>query len=162
MRPSTQFALFLVAVALAVVLAVQGQAIGWWQVGGGWSRSANGVALVSSTTPVTGGRYDSLESPRGTDYQVPAGQTLYITNWIGTPQMASGSSFTLEIGYGDTAVNNSVAAPTTPIVVYAVSWRTADGPPVNRSTWIEVPAGKYPFVRPVDGDAVVFVTGTAE
>ena len=105
------------------------------------------VALVSSTRPVTATRYDSFESPRGTDYKVPAGTTLYITQLVGFPQSATGTSEYVEVGYGDTAVGNSTDTPDATIVVFTTTWESIGGTPVVLSVFIPIPTGKFPYAR---------------
>ena len=116
------------------------------------------VALVNSQDILTANSYDSFESPRGTDYQVPAGQTIYITNLLGFPHSPASTSEHFHIGYGDTAVNDSVAAPTNAIIVCDYSWESADGPPAPVPMFCPIPAGKYPFVQP-SGDGNFQATG---
>lgn len=104
--------------------------------------------LVTSQEDVTSGRYDTLESPRGTDYVVPAGKTLYIGKLQGGTGQASGANGRIEIGYGDDGVADSVSAPTNALVVYQIRHRTSDGlRPWDEDVWIPIPAGKYPYVR---------------
>lgn len=104
------------------------------------------VALVSSASPIAAGNYDSLDSPRGTDYQVPAGQTLYIAQLLGAPHTTAALDTTLSIGYGDTAVADSTSAPDALVIVFSTTYRAADGPPLPVEVFVPVPAGKYPFV----------------
>ena len=147
--------------AVALVLLT-----GWWvgtddsfAVGGSTTRDpSDGVALVNSASPVTAGNYDTYESPRGTDYQVPTGQTLYITQLTGSPQVATSTSETLTVGYGDTAVGDSTAAPDSAVVVFVTSWESVDGAPARLDVFVPVPAGKYPFVLP-SGASNVQATG---
>lgn len=110
---------------------------------GNW---ANMVALTNSQDEITAGYYDSFESPRGTDYTVPAGDTLYVVSFIGLPEVASSADEVFVIGYGDTAVNNSVGAPTNAVVVCALTWEAVDSVPAQVPLFCPIPAGKYPFI----------------
>ncbi len=131
------------------------------QVGGLSTRDFPSVtALVNSTSPVTADYYDSYESPQGTDYVVPAGQTLYITSLQGHPLAAAATSTTVRIGYGDTAVNATTTAPTAATVVYTITFRTNDDPPAPYAVFIPIPTGKYPFML-VDQDVNIQATGVA-
>ena len=107
------------------------------------------VALTTSSSAITAGNYDTLESPRGSAYMAPEDKGLYIIAWTGNPHVNPSTDFTLEIGYGDTVVSNSSSAPTGATVVYAVTWRSADGHAEPREAWIPIPSGKYAFIRPV-------------
>ena len=139
------FAIVGVSVVLLLWLAPQRQEI---------------VALTIGSSIVSAGSYDSLESPRGTAYVTPTDRTLVISSWVGAPQTAASSDFTIEIGYADSAVADSSTAPAGATVVYATSWRTADGTLVHEGGWIPIPGGKYVFVRPVGGSIVFSATGT--
>ena len=103
-------------------------------------------ALVGTAAEITGARYDSFDSPRGTSYSVTAGKTLYISKVQGTVTVAEGSTSTIQIGYGDDHVENSAGAPTTAVAV----WNTTAffrGPQlIDIDVWIPIPAGKFPYV----------------
>lgn len=102
------------------------------------------VSLVATDAAgVTDGRYDTLQAPAGTDYQVPAGQTL-ITSSIDVGAGAAG--VIVEAGYGDDAVNNSAAAPTTSVSLYEQTLGIAGGL-AELNTYLEIPAGKFPWLR---------------
>ena len=106
------------------------------------------AALVNSQDTLTAARFDSFESPRGTDYQVPANTTLYITEVVGRPNDAASTTEIVRIGYGDTAVNNSTAAPTNALVVCAYTLESSDGPALPVGLFCPIPAGKFPFIQP--------------
>ena len=104
------------------------------------------VSLTNSQANLTASRYDTFESPRGTDYVVPAGQTLYITLLVGRPD-TDATLNQIEIGYGDDGVANSITAPTTPVVVFAASWEATETDlPRFTNLTIPIPAGKYPYL----------------
>ena len=102
-------------------------------------------ALVSSQDLVGSSRYDTLERPRGTDYQVPAGKKLYLGKLLGIPVVASTGTCTLDIGYGDDAVANSVSAPTNAKVVVTFTVPGGTDRKIEIDLFGEVPAGKYPY-----------------
>jgi hypothetical protein len=123
---------------------------------GNW---ANMVALTNSQDELGAGNFDSFESPRGTDYVVPAGETLYIVAFIGWPEVAQSADVVFAIGYGDDAVDNSASAPTNPIVVCVLTWESVDSDPVQVALFCPIPAGKFPFVVS-SGAGNVQATGT--
>lgn len=110
------------------------------------------IALVNSENPVTAGRYDTFESPRGTDYQVPAAGPIYLVQFHGTPLASVNAAIHVEIGYGDDAVSNSIAAPTNAVIVWNVAYPSADGLSLPVSVHLEIPAGKYPFIVSTGGN----------
>tara|TARA_Y100000310_G_scaffold316249_1_gene367720 strand:- start:637 stop:1092 length:456 start_codon:yes stop_codon:yes gene_type:complete len=116
-----------------------------------WARTAGVETTVSLTTSpaqatITAGRYDTLENPRGTDYQVPAGETLYIDRFLGLPQVAAGSNVYVEIGYGEDGVGDSAAAPTNAVAVSAFTWVSANGAPEVLEVYAPIPSAMYPYV----------------
>ena len=149
MNRSTPVAFAIVGVAVALLL--------WLE-----PMHREEIALTVSSTTITAGSYDTLESPRGSAYLVPSDKDLYITAWTGNPHVDASTDFTLEIGYGDTSVSNSATAPTGATVVYALSWRAADGPPEPQDAWIPIPGGTYPFVRPVGAAGAFSATGQVD
>ena len=137
-----------------------------WRFGTTTSKDPSDAVALTTSTLVTAGQWDTLQSPQTVDYQVPAGKTLVITTWQGSIHAAAGTNVRLEIGYGDAAVGNSATSPTGAVVVYETSWVTADGAPAEHAVWVPVPAEKYPFIQPHGGDlslaAVGAVTGGLE
>lgn len=133
-------------VGIVLVLLIVGFAAtqqGKYQAGGVEVHSSNDiVALTSSTNTVDAGNYDTLESPRGTDYQVPAGTTFVVTLLT-----ASGTG---DIGYGDDAVSDSASPPTNAVTVC-----TFIG---SGEVWCPIPSDKFPFVR-VDTAGAVSAVG---
>jgi hypothetical protein len=138
----------------------------WLQVGRVGSYSAGAslttdrsgtLQLVNSASVITDGNYDTFESPRGTDFQVPTGQTLTIAAWLAGLQ-TTGADAALEIGHGSTAVSNSASPPTDPIIVFSIPYRTSGG--LNGQPLLaEIPAGRYPFVRVTGADYGVSAVG---
>jgi len=120
--------------AFALIQAFRLGAVGQDSVAGTVYATANSVTAI---------RYQTLESPVGTDYQVTAGYTLYITKivWMSN---TSGYQIT-EIGYGDTAVPEQVAAPTNAVAVITTLFGVAQGTQTLEGLWT-IPAGKYPYM----------------
>lgn len=159
MHPSTYVA-GLLTLLIAIVIIWAGLFGGpEYQVGNISFRSAgDGVNLVSSTSPVTAGRYDTLQSPRGSAYSVPADRTLYLGSILGTPHASASLDTTITLGYANAAVSNSSAAPDTPVIVFSYTYRTADGALLPADIFVPIPEGKYPFTF-VDRPIVLSVNG---
>lgn len=102
-------------------------------------------AIVFGAITSAGSRYCTLYK-QGTQYQVPVGRTLYLVavELYATSAAASVPSF----GYGDNAVNDSVAAPTNYVQSFVSSGCTAAtiGAAFRGSIQYSVAAGKYPAV----------------
>lgn len=107
---------------------------------------ADTVTLVNATTGAATDNYDSADFPRGTDYSVPANRSLRI-GAVQASNPTSGAA-TVEIGYGDTHVENSVAAPTNSVLLGTWSL-PASSTVTTIDTAVSVPAGKHPWVRVV-------------
>ena len=138
---SSIVAIAVVAFGVTVVLWIQPR----FEIAGATTRDPRDlVALVNSQATVQADRWDSFESPRGTDYQVPAGATTYIVQLEGVPATST-QDVSIQIGYGDTAVANATSAPDAAVIVYAIT--VDDGLlPAPREVLIPIPAGKYPFM----------------
>ena len=122
----------------------------WYQIAGVGTRDPTDfIGLCNSQRYVVDGRFDTFESPQGTDYQVPAGKTLYIIFLAGTLDKTTQHS--LRIGYGDDGVANSASAPTNAVDVAVFALALITGGPQERALWVKIPAGKYPWLR-VDGE----------
>src|SRR3990167_3544913 len=107
-------------------------------------RSVEVITLINSSTSTPAlGRYDSLDSPRSTNYTVPTGQSLYVyaVGWTN----ATSTPLTVLLGYGDTKVKNSTSAPTNLVVQYAATGQ-ANGEPMLLPMTVAIPAGKIPVV----------------
>lgn len=140
------------AVILAVAFA--GYTLNRVQLGD-WQ---NTVALTNSVSTVTANRYDTFESPRGTDYQVPSGQTLYINNLVGHHTTHGSAHASVQIGYGSTGVSNSATAPADAVIVFSYTEHDHDVQVEPIDVWIPIPAGMYPFLL-VDQGAGYQATG---
>lgn len=132
-----------------------------------------GFTLAKKTTPIfknllsatsTENNYMTFEDPVGTDYSVPASKVFY---GLGVRIVANLASKGASIGYADDGVADGVAAPTTP--VYVIGNGTIGGfyaPAAYTNypttgdyfkTYFGVAAGKFPFMRGLNGAAYIVV-----
>lgn len=118
----------------------------------------NTVALVNSVVSVSSNSYDSFESPRGTDYQVPSGKTLYINTLLGHHTTHGSAHASIQIGYGSTAVGNSATAPIDAVIVFSYTEHDHNAQVLPIETWVPIPAGMYPFML-VDTSSAYQATG---
>lgn len=94
--------------------------------------------------PTTVNNYMTFESPVGTDVQVAAGATLYISRLIFFNVSAT-SRFSL--GYGDTGVPNQSTAPTNSVVVIGSIVVKTGLLEESLDISYQIPADKFPWVR---------------
>lgn len=99
--------------------------------------------LITPSTSPGGGNYDSVDLPLGTSYEVAARRTFLLA---GVAVTIGATSTTLQFGYGDTHVENSVAAPASDVVLGEVQYPANAGLVLTSITG-EVPAGKFPWAR---------------
>ncbi len=100
--------------------------------------------------------YQTLGFPFGTGYAVTAGKTLYITevffhNDAGARQ--------IYFGYGDTDVDDSVAAPTNAVQIGGNLAILTANVVYKHDVFIPVPATKYPFFWATGSNAYVTALG---
>ena len=108
------------------------------------SARARIVALIATDAGgITDGNYDTLQSPVGTNYAVPAAVTLFIT---GLTVGAGAAGVVVELGYGDDAVNDSASAPSAAVVLYEQTLGAAQAL-AELDVFGQVPAGKLPYMR---------------
>lgn len=88
--------------------------------------------------------YMTFEFPIGTDYQVTAGYTCYLSKVL-FRSSTTGDAFVL--GYGDTAVALGAAAPTNFVQVTEVFASANDTELFNFDIIVPIPAGKYPCMK---------------
>lgn len=101
-------------------------------------------------------KYNTLEAPKDTDYQVPADRKYYITR-INCNGDAAGTI--VRILYGDDAVSDSAVAPTNPVYITPFYKCCAANVCYCHDVFFEVPAGKYPAIHIQTGNAIVEVQG---
>jgi hypothetical protein len=101
----------------------------------------------------------TFESPVGTDYQVPASNTFYITK---LDVHGIGNNNTLAvIGYGDNGVADGTTAPTNAVEVTGQYYSSGTEDVAQLSVLIPIPAQKYPYVKAPTGAASNGVSVTA-
>lgn len=101
-------------------------------------------------------KFDTLQQPLGTDYQVPEDKTFYITSVVYHGDTAKSLC---RILYGDDAVNASADPPANPVYVspfynaYVVDLHH------HHNTFIVIPSLKYPAIECQVGAMVVEIKG---
>src|SRR3990167_4433219 len=109
--------------------------------------SVSGIKNLAGT--VSGSNYMTLETPVGTDYQVPAGKTFYITKLDLT--RLSGNGAQVKIGYGDSGVAHGTVSPTKYVAL--TSTYHIGGSATQTLAFeiiIPIPAQKYPCIYSID------------
>lgn len=100
---------------------------------------------------MTDSKYQTF-GKNGVDYQVPAGKTLKILA-IYMHNSRGDASPGIYLSYGDDAVHDSAAPPTTNVILapgqsaganIIIAGPAATATSVERALYFEVPAGKYP------------------
>lgn len=92
--------------------------------------------------------YMTFESVLGTDLQVTAGKTLYITR---LHYFGNTISQNFWIGYGDTGVGDGAPAPTNPVQVTRRFANLVAQEEMSLDVFIPIPAEKFPVCRRVLG-----------
>ena len=119
----------------------------YYKVGSAETRDPTELkSLVNSARGLTADRYDTFEAPRGTDYVVPAGKTLYITKLQGNGNIPTANIIVVWVGYGDDGVADSVTAPTNSKTLSQIQAMQGNGYMMDLDVWLPIPAGKYPWV----------------
>ena len=91
-----------------------------------------------------GANFMTLESPIGTDIQVAAGKTLFITRLHVTTAVAA---TIFRIGYGDDGVPDQAGAPTASVnVTFNFRIKNANDRDVI-DLFVPIPAGKFPWIK---------------
>ena len=110
---------------------------------------------MMACAPSTADNYMTCEYPVGTDAQVTAGKTFYITKLDYSHAVGDGA---FVIGYGNDGVADGAAAPTS--WVQLTSWySTATANlQVSLPVWIPIPATKYPCVLNINGAGLLHIT----
>ena len=113
------------------------------------------VAFVNGATP----HYMTFESPVGTDYQVTAGKTFYITKMDMRGRGAS-DNLNLVIGYGDNGVASGTSAPTNWVELTGVYYVSSSiFVTTEYDVIVVIPAQKYPCAKNLVGTADVTIYG---
>lgn len=99
--------------------------------------------MVTASSGAAGGNYDSADAPVGTSYAVPTGSSF----WIFATELTPGSTTTVvQVGYGSTHVENSVAAPADSVTLTEFTL-PANGELQRVTDALEIPAGMFPWAR---------------
>lgn len=114
--------------------------------------------LVAGSSTAT--NYVTFETPVGTDYQVTAGKTFYITK-ITFNGASPGQDAAVIIGYGDTGVADGGNPPTNYVAMTSrfVMLGTLAQTPLERDCLVPIPAQKYPCIYVVANQAYVTAYG---
>lgn len=122
---------------------------------------SNGSVKNLFASVTASGNFDTFKnSVGGAAYQVPVGKKFIILLVSGSVNAAVAAIY-CGIGYGDTSVSNSGPAPTNEIGISTQSYLICNntGLAVESSTYIEVPAGKYPACKPTGAASAVRIVG---
>lgn len=101
-------------------------------------------------------KYNTLEAPQDTDYQVPAGAVYYMTR---IACIGDAANTVIQFLYGDDAVSDSAAAPTNPVIITPPYRCCTADICYPHDVFFEVPAGKYPAIHVTVGNAIAEVQG---
>jgi len=106
--------------------------------------------------PTAPGNYMTFETPIGTDYQVPAGKTFYMT---GCMIRAAGTIAIFNLGYGDTGVANGGTPPTNNKNVHGEFGEATSGASKYFDIFAAIPAEKYPYALSQNTNVHVTIYG---
>ena len=101
-------------------------------------------------------KYNTLEQPKDTDYQVAVGKSFYITCIRCTGDAAN---TIMRVLYGDDAVSDSADPPTNPVYITPFYKCCSADVCYCMDVFFEVPAGKYPAVHMQTGNGIMEVQG---
>jgi len=101
-------------------------------------------------------KYNTLEQPQDTDYQVPPAKTFYIT---GIKCTGDAANTVVQLLYGDDAVSDSAVEPTNPVYISPPCKCCTADVCYSHDVFFEVPAGKYPAIKITIGNAIVSLQG---
>lgn len=117
-----------------------------------------GVKCLSAILAAAAPNYMTLEYPTGTDYQVPAGKTFYITK-MDFHGNATDQHAIILIGYGDDGVADGAAAPTNFKALTANYYVNLASNTTPFDVIIPIPAEKYPCIKISVGTCAITVYG---
>ena len=115
------------------------------------------VTLTNSVNQITDDYYDTYETPRGTDYLVPTGKTLYVTHLEGN-NLKGAAHERIMLGYSTDTVTNSATPPTGAVIMVNFTFEESDISDIHEDIFMVVPAGNYPWIH-LDGGGAVQATG---
>lgn len=115
------------------------------------------ITLTSSVDSITDDNYDTYQTPRGTDYLVPAGKTLYITHLEGNAIKGTGNERIL-LGYSTDTVSNSASPPTGGVIMVNFTFEESNIGTEGHEVNFFVPGGFYPYIH-IDGGGAIQATG---
>ena len=101
-------------------------------------------------------KYDTLEYPSGTPYQVPAAKTFYITRLLMRTSLANSY---LTLYYGDNAVSGAAAPPANGVKISTAYIIPTALVLYDIEIFKEIPAEKYPCVNALIGTVAIEVYG---
>jgi len=114
------------------------------------------TGLITLFKAVAKDDFDTFQYPLGTNYQVPADKTLYITELVFWGDVAK---TIVRILYGDDVVTASAAPPTNPVYISPFHGEPVADIDHHHETFIWVPEGKYPAVEMQVGSGAVEIHG---
>lgn len=117
------------------------------------------IAAIKNICAYVTANTRSVFTENEANYQVPAGKTLIITK---ISYSFSAANQQVVILYGDTAVQNSAADPTTPIIVLRELAGLAANVEYHHECCIKIPAGKYPHINTTAASCWVKATAILE
>ena len=86
--------------------------------------------------------YMTFESPVGTDYVVPTGKTFKVTRILA----AFGGSI-LSLGHGTEGIPSQAAGPAGQVILIGGNFAYPTTAVYGLDIYLEIPAGKYPYVQ---------------
>ena len=132
---------------VVILLAIAAFALAFLFTNAFTGRASDVISLVTASEAVAGGSYDSVDSPVGTTY-IAAGPLRFTSISLTAD---SATSTAVEFGYGTTHVEASTSTPASAVTLGAFTL-PADSGLVTILLEVEVPGGRYPWVR-VSGPA---------
>lgn len=114
------------------------------------------TGLITLFKTVVKDDFDTLQYPLGTNYQVPEGKTLYITELVFWGDTAKSM---MRVLYGDDVVTASATPPTNPVYISPFHLEPVADVDHHHETFIFVPEFKYPAVEYQTGSGSVEIHG---
>jgi len=118
--------------------------------------ASDGAAVTAFASVLDPDRFDTFQSPVGTDYQVPAGSSLIITHLV----YSGAIDATVSLGFGTGTADNGADQPAGTTFILGTGDRSsivATGDMRTLEVWASIPASHYPFVvSSSTGDIQIF------